>query len=80
MFGLLAALATTLQSTDDGRVSSAPSFRLVQELIVPTLAYRDEFGSAVAIDGDRLAVSAPRRQAPGPSAARGAVFVFERGN
>jgi choice-of-anchor B domain-containing protein len=44
-------------------------------LTVDSLVAGDRFGTAIALDGDRLAVSAPGREAQ-----KGAVFLFRRGS
>ncbi len=39
----------------------------------------DEFGRAVAMDGDLIVVGAPNAQPPGPVSRSGAAYVYERG-
>ena len=49
-------------------------------LIAPDGVYNDGFGAAVAIDGDTIAVGAPRRVGDQGMSWAGAVYVFMRSN
>lgn len=51
------------------------AWRPTQKIFAPDAAFWDFFGSAVAIDGDTLLVSAPGKDLPGKSNA-GRVYVF----
>ncbi len=77
-------IGTSQSSVDDydgavlfyERLPSNNQFNYMQKITVPYVSDNDNFGTGIAVDSDRMVVSAPGHDAKGLNA--GALFVFER--